>query len=43
MDRCEFYIWMEGEAIYSLVTRREMGIVTCCQVSRSVLIDELSV
>ena len=25
MDRCEFYMWMEGEAIYSLVTKKRDG------------------
>ena len=43
MDKCEICMWLEGEAAYSLVTRKKMGIVTCCQVSRSVLVNERSV
>ena len=43
MDGCEICMWLEGEAAYSLVTRKKIGIVTCCQVSRLVLVDELSV
>ena len=41
MDRCEICMWLEGEAIYSLVTKKEMGIVTCCKVSWLVLVSNL--
>ena len=36
-------MWLEGKAIYSLVTKKEMEIVTCCQVSRSVLVSNLQI
>ena len=41
MDGCEICMWLEGKAIYSLVTKKEMGIVTCCQVSWLVLVSNL--
>ena len=41
MDRCEIYMWLEGKARYSLVTKKEMEIVTCCQVSQLVLVSTL--
>ena len=42
-DRCEFYMWMEGEAIYSLVTKKRDGDSDLLSGIWLVLIDELSV